>query len=349
MLTAAPDTYNWQERAENLLEEAFTSTAARDYLVRATTDRTPWGSPPQVPANTPVEFLRWLASSASTFPNQTQPRPYWSQRHAPRAPGQDRSHLAEWFARTVSDLTSRGYFEYAFPSGCEDEDNTETGADPSLILLDRIGVADLWPLHSSREIWDPENNDVGIFYDLVEALHDLVARPRLRSYHSFWRHWHYAEFSSAAGRTLYRWRINRLLALAGTDLRLADAGEDIGRLTHTTDDNRSILVDRVLEADTDRDSRRHAVALFRSRTADREAKRSAIVALARLLEDRRQELKSNLLTKDEGALFQIANQFDLRHNKADQQRDYDEAYLDWIFWWYLSTLDLTDQLRKGHA
>ena len=55
-------------------------------------------------------------------------------------------------------------------------------------------------------------------------------------------------------------------------------------------------------------------------------------------------IKKELLSKDEGALFQIANQFDIRHRGADQQRDYEEAYLDWIFWWYLGTVELTDRL-----
>ena len=86
------------------------------------------------------------------------------------------------------------------------------------------------------------------------------------------------------------------------------------------------------------------MALFRSRGVTREDKRSAAVALARVLEDRRDLLKAELLSKDEGSLFQIANQFDVRHRRADQRPNYDEAYLDWIFWWYLATVELTDRL-----
>ncbi len=53
--------------------------------------------------------------------------------------------------------------------------------------------------------------------------------------------------------------------------------------------------------------------MFRSRAADREEKRSAVLALARVLEDRRQLIEDQLDGKDEGALFRIANEFDLRH------------------------------------
>jgi hypothetical protein len=252
------------------------------------------------------------------------------------------------FQQIIRDLESHGYFERAFPSGCEDDGDTDTSIDPSFVLAERIGITDLWPLQASRERWDPAT-DRDLFYDLVEALHDLVARPRSRSYHSYWRHWHYGEFSTPSGQTLYRWRVNRILAIAGMDVQLADSGEDVGRLVRVFDDGRDELVERFAGVESDQDARRHAVALFRSRTSDREAKRSAVVALGRLLEERRALLKTHLLRRDEAALFQIANEFDLRHNKADQRGDYDDAYLDWIFWWYLTTVELTDRLLAQQA
>lgn len=60
-------------------------------------------------------------------------------------------------------------------------------------------------------------------------------------------------------------------------------------------------------------------------------------------------LKVELLSKDEGALFLIANQLNLRHRRVDQRSDYDEVHLDWLFWWYLATLDLTDRLLARQA
>lgn len=43
-------------------------------------------------------------------------------------------------------------------------------------------------------------------------------------------------------------------------------------------------------------------------------------------------------------LFRIANEFDLRHRNDGQRADYDEAFLTWIFYWYLTTIQLTDRL-----
>lgn len=47
---------------------------------------------------------------------------------------------------------------------------------------------------------------------------------------------------------------------------------------------------------------------------------------------------------DRGALFEIANGFNIRHQRADQKRDYDDFYLDWIFWVYLASIELTNRI-----
>jgi hypothetical protein len=181
------------------------------------------------------------------------------------------------------------------------------------------------------------------------VIHDLVARPRRRSWHSFSEKWDYDDFIRAPGQAVYRWKVNELLARSELDLRIAAEGEDVGFLVHTTGDDRDQLISRVLATPSHQDKTEvtHAIGLFRGRATTREDKRSAVTALARVLEDRRRFIEANLLSKDEGALFLIANKFDIRHRGADQHADYDEAYLDWVFWWYLATVELTDRLQAG--
>lgn len=96
---------------------------------------------------------------------------------------------------------------------------------------------------------------------------------------------------------------------------MAESGEDTGRLIRTSQDDRDELVRRALAtpAAPDKSAVEHAIAQFRSRAAGREEKRSAVVALARVLEDRQALLKTELFKSDENALFHIANEFDLRH------------------------------------
>jgi hypothetical protein len=231
--------------------------------------------------------------------------------------------------------------ERVFPSECVDERDF-VAVNESDLLEERLGVPDLWPLERSEATWDADT-----FYGLIEVIHDVVARPRARRWHDYSNcGWHYSEFAVAPARELYRWRVNRLLDRTTIPLRLAADGEDVGRLVATTDDARSELVQRLLRTTepTAADRVRHAIALYRSRGASDEDKRSAIVALAGVLEDRRAALKENLFRKDEDALFEIANRFSIRHHNESQKADYDPVFLDWIFWWYAATVELSERL-----
>ncbi len=299
------------------------------------------------------DLLTDLLAGLDRLPERRAPRPYWSQRHG-RQPDlrlasehERNARLRASWETTVQRLRSAGYLAKTAPEVCVDADHAE---DPELVLereLTRLlGVPGLWPLSA-------QDADDDTFYSLIEAVGDLVARPRQRTYHEYGRcGWHYATFSVTTGRMLYRSLVNDMLTQAGAGLRLADEGEDVGRLVRVADDERDELVHRVLATPDPRDqaAARHAVALFRSRAADREEKRSAVLALARVLEDRRQLIETSLDGKDGGALFRIANEFDLRHRGVrgrgrEQLADYDDAFLDWIFWWYLATVELTDNLR----
>jgi len=187
----------------------------------------------------------------------------------------------------------------------------------------------------------------GRFLDMTELLHDPVAAPRSRSFHS-WSNcgWHHGDFSLSLGRSVFRWSVNRILDRTALGLRLAEEGEDRGRLVVVTDDARTELAHRMAERDdaSSGDVVRHALALYRARGAGEHEKRSACIALAGVLEERRPLLRDRLFRQDEGALFQVANQFAIRHQNAQQQADYDPIFLDWVFWFYLATLELIDRL-----
>lgn len=311
---------------ERLLEEAFLGTMpVEDFKASGS------------------EYVSELIRQAPRLREHHAPGAYWSVRRGTTRRRLERSldQLHHDFARLIATLQADGYLERAFPSVCVD-DQTGVDSDPEALLAERLGVEGLWPLRPS--LWDDED----LFFDLIEVFHDLIARPRSRGYHS-WNQcgWHYSDFSSDIGRALYRWKVNALLASGGLELNLADRGEDVGRLVRRVDGGREELVVRAL-ATAEFDVLgpiQHAIALFRRRGATEHDKRSAIVALAHVLEDRRKLLKDTLFTDDEGALFMIANKFDLRHRNDKQHTNYDPAFRDWVFWWYLATIELTDRIR----
>lgn len=272
----------------------------------------------------------------------SKPRRYYPQRHR-LASERSRSDRLNQFAREWVWLIERyldnGYLDVIAPRDCIDAPDQEPEADVfNRVFRERLGADGLWPLDASM------NHDT--LFGTVEVIHDIVARPRQRMYHSYnGCGWHYSEFALEPARGLYRRDVNTLLDPLELGLELAGAGEDAGRIVQTSDEARTDLVDRALTAETpQRDEVQHAIALFRSRDASREDRRSATVALARVLEPRRPLIKARLVKRDEGALFQIANEFDLRHRDAKQYLDYGLEFQEWIFWWYLSTVQLTNDL-----
>jgi len=330
-----------EDYVTNLLTEAFTGPVARERWQHAcSTGR----------GELQNQFIADVqAAVASGDLAIYQRRPLWSQRNqTPR----DRTpltvdELRAAYAKLVQQLQNDGYFDQNSSSCPDDRDSPD---------LDEVLWNELGFHPTPWELRIPELDDAE-FYDLVEVLHDHAARPRAWHYHSFYGHYDYSHFGVVTGQRLYRWKVNELFARSVIDLRLADSGEDQGRLVTSSHDAREDLVTRVRDVAPPRLSViDHAVAQFRSRDADVHTKRSAIVALHRLIEERRTMLNTELLSADEGALFQIANEFNLRHStdpgsrRKPQRTDYDPIFLDWVFWWCLATIELIDRLdqRQQH-
>jgi hypothetical protein len=348
-----PGTLAKPAEIELLFEEAFVSdqptrdlAAADDVLTGLSGMAAGLANIP--PLNPRQQLLKSLAEAASLLPEQTSPRPYYATRHAPApeaAGAQPRSEFAaakRAWVNAVHDLQDRGYFDKAAPRPCVDDRVPIEGYQDPVLDAEvgrRIGANKLWT--TGPQLWDESD-----FYSLVEVFHDLIARPRSRWHHDHAEcGWHYSDYAIEPGQTLYRWTVNQVLARHHIDLQLADDGDDIGRLVHTPADGRHDLIETALtRPGGDADKVRHAITLFRSRGRSVEDKRSACITLVGVLEARRSLLKTELLSKDEGALFQIANEFAIRHQNARQRPDYDEAYLDWLYWWYLATIELTNQL-----
>jgi hypothetical protein len=68
--------------------------------------------------------------------------------------------------------------------------------------------------------------------------------------------------------------------------------------------------------------------------------------LAGVLEERRALLRQELLSRDESSLFEIANNYALRHRNENQRNEYAQEFLDWVFWLYAATVELTDRLLR---
>ncbi len=349
------DLNDWNDRCALLLDDAFVRGIRGGPVEEfAEIGELPHASPrdgrdtPRSAMTFKQQFLRDLMVNADLLNEDPPPRrPYWSERKTgPRsARALTREETVREFVDLVHELEMLGYFEKRFGKDCIDD---PYGDRPARWVERELGVAGLWPLRADRLAQDHD-----LFFDVVELLHDTAARPLRRWLHSHGEcGWHNELFEIEPGRLAYRWRVNKILDRSEFGYRLAEEGADVGRLVLATDDARSTLVHKLITRDDGgpADQVRHAIELFRARGADRNQKRSAVVALALVLEERRHNvLVSALAKKDSGALFEIANGFHVRHQDAKQRRDYDEFYLDWIFWVYLATVELTNRVIDGQG
>jgi len=343
----------------SLLEEAFHGDAALRYfhemVAEAPFGSDPWDDTPR--RHRAAAVVKHLVERSEHL-RRYAPRRYYRARQQPvenPAP-LTMAEAKSQFGRVITELAGLGYFERAFGSNCCDShDNPDVEGQRQLSRLLGEDQSDgdqvvLWPTRPN-DGYDPTGQwSDGLFYDLIEALHDLVARPLSRWWHDFHRDWDYSDYAKGPGQAVYRWRVNDLLDRSVVPLRLAESGEDTGRLVTATGDARDDLVEMALQSPEPkvRDRVAHAVAKFRDRHATVADKRDATRTLADVLEQRKRVLKRHLFSRDESALFDIANNFELRHLNEQQKSDYDPAFMDWVFWWYLATIELTDRLLARH-
>lgn len=324
-------TDDWKSEVVTLLGQAFTSEIPSEDFTSVS-----WVS---VPRDTPVverPGVRWLQELADTADSQPiGPKPYTSQ-SGPVVVNEPESSLPAIVDRVRSllqELHRDNYFAQAL------------GYESVEIPTDRI-EKEFGNLLDYRLSWTAPSTSYSEFqlYDIIEVFHDLAVRPtRIYTY----SHGGYViqAYSGPSGQALYRWRMNQLLDTTTLSYRIAETGPDTGRVVAKAPDELNELISEVVaEGAPKRDETSEAIALFRDRNATRSQRRSAIVTLAGILEERRNLLKKHLFSKDDGALFRIANEFDLRHQRADQRSDYDEAFLEWVFYWYLATIQLSDRL-----
>jgi len=279
-----------------------------------------------------------------SIPPYARPRYYRARRNPAPATPIGSQDLGPALCAVLIDLDGHGYFDDAFGPSCFDARADRAGAARD-VFEELLGPETSWQ-------WLPafDGHDLDHVYDLVELCHDVVSRPRIRTYHRFCEEWDYDRFDRPTGRLIYVWRINAVLAGAGVELQLSDSGQDEGRLVHTPLDPRGDLPSLVVAAanpSTERARVEHAIARFRSREATRETKRDAVRALGDVLERRRREVKEQMARKDEAALFQILNEFDIRHLNQTTREDYDESFLDWVFWTLLASLAFMDARKAA--
>ncbi|MFA6009208.1 MAG: hypothetical protein WC799_04425 [Desulfobacteraceae bacterium] len=266
--------------------------------------------------------------------------------------------LKDLFHRVYSNMTEEGYFSESFGYWCVDADNVPGKVtDIELEIFLKIRKKTLWPVQKYIEQYNEED-----LFDIIEFLYMHVSKPIDGTYHSYnncGMHWE--TFNKAEGQKEFRSNINDVLGMYTGQYELNEKGEIFSKP--------EVGFENIFEADipsrnksiTDRVN--SAISQYRRHGATLDDRRQAVRDLADVLEYLRPKAKAIFTKQDEQDLFNIANNFGIRHHNDKQKTNYDKAlWLSWMFYYYLATIHVilrkienvelnksVQRTQKGHA
>lgn len=240
-----------------------------------------------------------------------------------------------------------GYFQEAFGYECVDAGIVAgtLGEDLNGSILLSLGKEHIWPLEDRIEYFSEDD-----LFDVIEFLYDNVSKPVDGHYHSFANcGTHYSTFNGPEGQAEFRSALNPVLKIYSDGFELSGRGE----ILHLPAPGMASLMDaRLTDHDPHNVEQRVYAATdrFRRHGASLDDRKHALRDLADVLEYLRPNLKKILSSKDEGDLFNLANNFGIRHHNDRQQTDYDRSvWYDWMFYYYLATIHAFTKLSQKHA
>lgn len=269
------------------------------------------------------------------------PRQYYSQRKGtnPNLKGLPLADVLDLFVRVYDQLRRDGYFDEAFGFFCVDAGDIEGKVrDPELEMFLQIRTKGLWPISEKAAFYSEDN-----FFDVLEFLHEHVSRPVKGTRHNFndcGMHWE--TFNGPLGRADYRTKMNTVLSHYKHRFEISTDGNVLSK----PDEGFEQIFDADLPTNDENVLSRVAAATlqYRRHGATLDDRRHAVRDLVDVLELLRPKVKV-LLKDDEKDLFNIANNFAIRHHNDDQKTGYDaNVWLSWMFYIYLSTIHVV--LRK---
>lgn len=176
------------------------------------------------------------------------------------------------------------------------------------------------------------------FFDVVELVYDLVSKPIIRSESPIEEKILAARgdtnaFDKKFAQKEYVERVNEILNDFGFEMR------ENGEIWELPQQGMEKLVEEIAKSKKPKnfeDKIQHAIDLFFDKNASLESKKSACNTLSGILENVRKDL--TIPDKEENELFQIINNWGIRHQN-DKQKKASKEDLEWIFYSLLNTIN----------
>lgn len=269
---------------------------------------------------------------------------YYSQRTGKidNTPLIDFELLKRLFLTFYKQFNDECYFQKHFGFYCVDQGEVigELGGDIASSVFFLLRKDGLWPVNENISKYSEDD-----LFSILEFLHDHCSKPLDGSYHS-WNGcgWHYNTFDDEQGKLEFRNKVNILLAdyLGGFEI------SNDGEILNLPDSNLEPLLDAIIPSTDEENVTQKvtdAVLKFRRHKASLDDRKNALRELADVLEYLRPSIKETLMNSDERDIFNLANNFGIRHHNANQKVKYDKAiWYSWMFYYYLATIHASIRL-----
>jgi len=191
-----------------------------------------------------------------------------------------------------------------------------------------LGI-DIWPIEESIEWYDEPT-----LFTVIEFLYDNVSKTLVMG----------NQYDRDKGREQYRVKINEILKYYDPRYELSSDGE----ILEIAPTGLEHIFEEIVQTDDPENidmRRQNAISKYMRHHATISDKKDAVRELADVLEFLKKS-GIRLQKKDEGDLFNIINNFDIRHHNKSQQGEYDkEMWYDWMFYTFLSSINVLLKLK----
>ncbi|PZC49942.1 MAG: hypothetical protein DK306_000365 [Chloroflexi bacterium] len=261
-------------------------------------------------------------------------RQYYAERAGEVDSGRDLEALQTAVLLVFEDLEEAGFFQVHFGYEC---------IDAGFVAGSLGGRADQWAfIRTQVRFWPMREHFVGLHeagtLTAIEFLHDHCSKPVESGFHSYGDcGLHVDSGDDAAGAAEFRRGANPYLARYSSGFELHENGEiwaasPPGLEPPKVPETGDIVIDERVQS---------AISRYARFGATPDDKRHAIRDLADILEQLRATIGTQLPSKAEARLFEIANDFGIRHLNESQKTDYKPEWLDWIFRSFLNSVNMS--------
>lgn len=219
------------------------------------------------------------------------------------------------------------------------------GSNPGSKILKTLKKKNLYPIVFNSHSYSEED-----LFDIIEFLFDYCSAPLKDMFGNLQYSLISNEISydKEVGQIFFRDEINEILRDYKDGFELTKEGyiETLNK-----EGLEQVLDQEIVSLDNETDSKvKESIRIFR-RSGTILEKQSSLKQLADVLEHFRNDYKSNPINgKDENAIFDIANNFAVRHYNLKQKDKYpQDLYYSWIFHIFLSTYHLWARLIKANS